>query len=96
MKVVWTDEALRDLEQIADYTAAHHPSAAAGLEERLRVVLDRISRWPESARRSLERPGIRVVPLGRYPYKLFYRVAGDSLEILHLHHTARQPWDDAP
>jgi plasmid stabilization system protein ParE len=34
------------------------------------------------------------VPLGRYPYKIFYRVTEESVEILHVHHAARQPWDE--
>jgi toxin ParE1/3/4 len=43
--------------------------------------------------RASHREGVRVAPLGRYPYKIFYRVAGDTVEILHIHHAARQPWD---
>jgi hypothetical protein len=50
-------------------------------------------RGPESARRIPERPGVRVVPLIRYPYKIFYHVVGDTVEILHIHHAAR---DDEP
>jgi hypothetical protein len=37
-----------------------------------------------------------VVPLGRYPYKIFYRVTNDTVEILHIHHAARRPWDESP
>jgi hypothetical protein len=36
-----------------------------------------------------QREGVRVVPLVRYPYRIFYRVAGDAAEILHVHHAAR-------
>jgi toxin ParE1/3/4 len=53
-----------------------------------------VARWPESARRSATRANVRVTSLGRYPYKIFYRVADDTLEILHIHHAARQPWDE--
>jgi hypothetical protein len=42
-------------------------------------------------RPSAHRPGVRVVPLGRYPYKIFYRVQDGVLEILHIHHAAREP-----
>jgi toxin ParE1/3/4 len=34
------------------------------------------------------------VPLGRYPYKIFYRVADDTVQILHIHHAAQPPWDE--
>jgi len=29
------------------------------------------------------------VPLIRYPYKVFYRVANQTVEILHIYHSAR-------
>lgn len=94
MKVVWTDEALGDLAEIAEYVTIHYPAVAPVVERRIQAVVSRIGRWPQSARRSTKRPGIRVVPLGRYPYKIFYRVTEESVEILHVHHAARRPWDE--
>jgi toxin ParE1/3/4 len=35
---------------------------------------------------------IRVVPLVRYPFRIFYQVEQDHILILHIHHAARQPW----
>ena len=93
MKLVWTDEALKDLDEIADWLIVHYPAVAPAVERRIRSVVAHIARWPESSRRSAKRPGVRAVPLGRYPYKIFYRVADDGVEILHIHHAARQPWD---
>jgi toxin ParE1/3/4 len=94
MKVVYTEEALSDLDAIADWLIVHYPSIAPLVERRIRSIVEHIARWPESARGSAGRPGVRVAPLGRYPYKIFYRVAGDTIEILHIHHGARQSWDD--
>jgi plasmid stabilization system protein ParE len=94
MKVVYTEDALNDLDAIADWLIAHYPAVAPALERRIRRAVVNIALWPESARRSARHPGIRVTLLGRYPYKIFYRVAGDTLEILHVHHAARQPWDE--
>ena len=35
-----------------------------------------------------------MVPFIRYPYKLFYQVGKDAVEILYIHHAARrEPWD---
>jgi toxin ParE1/3/4 len=64
------------------------------VERRIRSIVAHIARWPESSRRSAKRPDVRVVGLGRYPFKIFYRVTGDTVEILHIHHAARQPWDE--
>jgi toxin ParE1/3/4 len=93
MKVAYTDEALNDLAEIADWLTAHYPTVAPLVERRIRHVVAHIARWPASARRASHREGVRVAPLGRYPYKIFYRVTGDTVEILHIHHAARQPWD---
>jgi toxin ParE1/3/4 len=94
MKVVYTEEALEDLDAIADWLIAHYPTVAPAVERRIRSVVAHIAHWPESSRRSAKRPGVRAVPLGRYPYKIFYRVTDDTVEILHIHHAARQPWDE--
>jgi toxin ParE1/3/4 len=93
MKVVYTEDALDDLDAITDWLIVHYPAVAPAFERRLRRAIANIARWPKSARRSERYPGIRVTSLDRYPYKIFYRVAGDTLEILHVHHAARQPWD---
>jgi toxin ParE1/3/4 len=95
MKVVYTAAALSDLDEIADWLATHYPTIAPAVERRIRAVVTRIGRWPESARRSAKRSGIRVVPVGRYPYKIFYRATADAVEILHIHHAARRPWDES-
>jgi len=72
MKVVFTGAVVDDLGGIAAYRAANYPSSAATVERRLRIVIARIARWPESAQLVIERPGVLVVPLVRYLYKVFY------------------------
>jgi toxin ParE1/3/4 len=94
MKVVYTDAALHDLDEMTVWLKAHYPGVGKAVERRLRLVVAHIARWPESMRASAHRPGVRVVPLGHYPYKIFYRVSGEALEILHIHHAAREPWDE--
>jgi toxin ParE1/3/4 len=53
----------------------------------------RIGTWPKSAEAVTQRPGVRVVPLIRYPYKIFYRITDEAVEILHIHHAVRQEPD---
>jgi toxin ParE1/3/4 len=93
MKVRFTEEALKDLDDIAAFLRANYPGLAPVIERRIRAVVARVARWPASARRTAGRPAVRVAPLGRYPYKVFYRVREDAVEILHVHHAAREPWD---
>jgi toxin ParE1/3/4 len=94
MKVVYTDEALANLDEILAYIDTHHPTIYAAFESRIRTVVARIGSWPQSAEEVAQRPGVRVVPLIRYPYKIFYRVTNDAVEILYIHHSARRaPWE---
>jgi toxin ParE1/3/4 len=90
MKIVYTDEARQDLEGIAECLFVNYPSIAPKVEARIRSVVNFISRWPESSRRLRDSSNIRSAPLGRYPYVIFYRI-GDTVEILYIHHAARQP-----
>ena len=43
-----------------------------------------------SAEEVTQRPGAHVVPFIRYPYKMFYRITSESIEVLHIHHAARR------
>jgi plasmid stabilization system protein ParE len=93
MKVVYTEEALDNLDGILTYIASNYPGVTAAFEKRLRTVIARISAWPESAEEVAERPGVRVAPLIRYPYIIFYQIRTEAVEILYIHHAARQaPW----
>jgi plasmid stabilization system protein ParE len=37
-------------------------------------------------------PDVRVKFIVRYPYKIFYRLRDDVVEIAHIRHTSRRPW----
>lgn len=94
MKVRYTEAATRDLDDILTFMAHYYPAVAGRFESRLDAALQRIAAWPESAPQVVERPGIRIVPLVPYPYRLFYRVTAPWVEILHIHHAARRPpWE---
>ncbi|MBV8745788.1 MAG: hypothetical protein JO134_12185 [Xanthobacteraceae bacterium] len=67
MRIVYTDEALRDLDEALSYIAQKYPAALDGFRRRLRTIEQRIAKWPGSAEAVLQRPGIRAVPFIRYP-----------------------------
>jgi plasmid stabilization system protein ParE len=89
MKVVYTDDASEDLDGILAYIASNYPAVYDAFLIRLRSVIARIGMWPDSAQEVAERPGVRAVPLLRYPYKVFYRNTGEVVEIMYIHHTAQ-------
>jgi toxin ParE1/3/4 len=92
MKVEYSRRAVADLRKIAQESASFGEVVVSALEQRLRDMMATISAHPEAAPRLLDRPQIRVMPLVRYPYKIFYRVVGDGVRILHIRHTGRRPW----
>jgi len=47
---------------------------------------------PERSQRLPGPTDVRVVPLIRYPFKIFYTISGETLIILHIRHAARRPW----
>lgn len=92
MRVRFTPRAFQDREQIFEYLAERSPAGAANVMARLRTVIHRLSEHPESGYPT-DVADVRVVFVGRYSYKVFYRIGDDVIEILHIRHTSRQPGD---
>jgi toxin ParE1/3/4 len=92
MRVDYSKRAIADLRNIAAYYArSGNPAVAERIAERIQEVVARIAASPLSGRPVAQRPGVRVVPLLRYSYKIFYRVIGDTIQIVHIRHTSRRP-----
>jgi len=74
MNVEYSNRAVADLRKIsADSRRTFGERVSEALRVRIRAVIDRISREPLSAPEVEQRPGVRVVQLVRYPFKIFYR-----------------------
>jgi plasmid stabilization system protein ParE len=94
MKVIYSPRAIHDLERIAAYyMPVADPNIAEAVGTRIEHVINRIARSPFSAPGLTTRPAVRMALVLRYPYKIFYRISGDAIEILHIRHTARRPWE---
>lgn len=55
------------------------------------VTMDALAVLP-SCGRATDLVGTRSIPVRGYPYRLFYRIRGDRVVILHIRHTSRRPW----
>jgi toxin ParE1/3/4 len=92
MKVLYSRKALSDLSDIANYyTTSGSPAVAEAIARRLFDVIDRIQRAPRSAPRVAQRSNVRAASAVRYPFRIFYRVRSDTIDILHIRHTSRRP-----
>lgn len=91
MRIVWTAEALDDLEYIiAYYHEEAGPVTAAAIQARIVLEVEKLSDFPERIRASDRIPGTRELVIHRLPYIAFVRIHGDTLQILNVVHTARQ------
>ena len=93
MRVEYSKRATRELKRIGEYyrdTAGVR--VAQELEARISAVVERIRREPLSSPELEQRPGMHVVLLIKFPYKIFYRIKGDNVFIYHIRHTSRRQW----
>ncbi|WP_020178028.1 type II toxin-antitoxin system RelE/ParE family toxin [Methylopila sp. M107] len=88
MRLRLTPRAVRELAEIGDYVAERNPVGAARVEAEIRAAFNLIAEHPLVGR-SLER-GVRRFALPNYPYLIFYRVSGESAEVLSIRHAARR------
>jgi toxin ParE1/3/4 len=94
MKVDYAPRATADLKRIGlQSRRAFGEAVAVALETYIRATVARIAVVPDGAQPLPNRLGVRVIPLGRYPFKIFYTVVGDRIIILHIRHSARRPWE---
>jgi plasmid stabilization system protein ParE len=91
MKVRYTPRAFADREQILDWLQERSPTGARNVANSLLDAIAQLGEYPASGYRTSD-PRIRVAFVGRYPYKIFYRVREDAVEILHIRHASRRPW----
>jgi plasmid stabilization system protein ParE len=94
VRVEYSKRAVADLRHIAAFYARFsNPAVAERIAARIQEMVARLAELPLSGRAVAQRPGVRVVPLLRYRYKLFYRVSDEAIRILHIRHTSRRPYD---
>jgi toxin ParE1/3/4 len=88
VKLRFTSHATRQLDHIAEYINEENPAGALRVGDRVRETVRSLTRFP-----SLGRPGSQagtseiIVP--GLPYIVVYRLAGDTVEILGIYHTAQ-------
>jgi addiction module RelE/StbE family toxin len=89
VRVVWTRAAQADLEEISDYIKADNPRRAVSFINEIVAAGEAISDMPRAFALVplLEHRRIRKRRLGRY--LIFYRIEGETIQILHVAHSAR-------
>ena len=80
--VVWSPQAVRDVESIRAFIAQDSPAYAELMARRIVAAAERLQSFPESGRLVPERqdPAIREVILS--PFRIVYRLRGGVAEIV--------------
>jgi len=93
MKVRYTPRAQADLDTVYAYLDQRAPVAAIAVKQLIERRIESLAAFPFVAP-ATDHPAIRELTVVRYPFKIYYRVAGDEVHILHIRHTSRRPWTD--
>ena len=92
MNVRYSRRAANDLKSINDYLSARSVRGAANVLAAIYLAIEFIRRNPSAAERSTI-ADVHSKTVRKYHFRIFYRVlADDTIEIVHVRHTARHPW----
>lgn len=91
MRILWTDEALGDLEEIlAYYYQEASPRTANAVENRIITEIESLPPFPERIRKSERVPGAHELVVNKLPYVVFVQLQADAIVVLNVVHTKRQ------
>jgi toxin ParE1/3/4 len=83
-QIIWTEPALLNLNEIAEYIALDKPSAASHLVQTVFSKTERLEEFPESGRRPPELKKSRCKEIMVDPCRIFYRIEKDKVYILYV------------
>ena len=90
MRLKWLPTALRNLDSEASFIAADEPAAARLVVQRVLTSVGLLAEQPGLGRPGRV-PGTRELLVPKARYIAPYRVRGDTVEVLRVFHTSRQP-----
>jgi toxin ParE1/3/4 len=94
MTVRYSRRAQNDLSDIFQYLDERSPSGAHNVMRAIYASIAFLVEQPQASQET-SHPSVRVKIVGRYRFKIFYRISDDQIiEIIHVRHTARQAADD--
>jgi toxin ParE1/3/4 len=88
-RVIWTEPALEDLGQIADYIALDNPDAAKRLVRKVFTRVELLENFPEMCPVPHDLPDSRYRHLVVKPLRIFYRVDAGSVLVIHVMRSER-------
>ena len=92
MRVRYTPRAFADREAIFDYLQKRSPQGARNVESAIVHAIRLLASHPRMAPLTDE-PGVHELTVPRRPYKVYYRIEGEDIWIIHIRDARRRPWE---
>ena len=89
-QVIWTEHALDDLNDIAEYIALDKPSAASKLVKKVLSATELLEQFPKSGRKPPELEDFRYREIIVPPCRIFYRNEEDKTYIIYVMRSERE------
>ena len=89
-QIIWTEPALQDLNEIAEYIALDKINAANKLVQKVFSSTERLKKFPKSGRMPPELNNSRYLEIIVNPCRLFYRVEKEKIYILYVMRSERK------
>ena len=83
-RLVWTERAIADLDEIAEYIAFDDPVAARRLTSRIQLHLEQLTKHPLSGPVPPEYPAGQYRQISERPCRVIYRFDGKNVIILRV------------
>ncbi len=82
-RLIWTEPALDDLDDLAGYIVMDNPRAASRLVQKVIESVGRLERFPHSGKKPRELPETPYREIVVLPCRIFYRFDGKTVYIVH-------------
>ncbi|QOL25970.1 type II toxin-antitoxin system RelE/ParE family toxin [Thalassotalea sp. LPB0316] len=83
-EIIWTEPALNNVNDIAEYIALHNEQAAKALVQKVFTKVDRLSEHPNSGKVPAELQGFSFREVVVPPCRIFYKIENDTIFILYV------------
>lgn len=88
-QIIWSPQALRDIQAIRAYIAKDSPRVAELVVGRIVKAVERLKAFPESGRKVPERNDPEIREVIESPYRIVYRMRGGVVEIATVFRASR-------
>jgi toxin ParE1/3/4 len=92
MKVRYSPRAFADREAIFAYLDRRSPQGARNVKRAIVNAIRILGSHPRMAPLTDE-PGVHELIVPRRPYKIYYRIKGEEVWIVHIRDARRRPWE---